>query len=67
MRKASPAAPPDPIRQPGIIALLDRAGHGAVEAWHEFLGTLSFIGETMATLGRLIVKPRRIRWTSVVA
>jgi phospholipid/cholesterol/gamma-HCH transport system permease protein len=65
VRKASPAAPPDPVRQPGLIALLDRAGHGAVEAWREFLGTLSFIGETMATLGRLIVNPKRIRWTSV--
>jgi phospholipid/cholesterol/gamma-HCH transport system permease protein len=67
VRKASPAAPPDPIRPPGIIALLDRAGHGAVEAWRELLGTLSFIGETMATMGRLIVNPRKIRWTSVVA
>jgi phospholipid/cholesterol/gamma-HCH transport system permease protein len=67
VRKASPAAPPDPIRPPGLIALLDRAGHGAVEAWHELLGTLSFIGETMATMGRLIVNPRRIRWTSVVS
>jgi phospholipid/cholesterol/gamma-HCH transport system permease protein len=67
VRKASPAAPPDPVRPPGIIALLDRAGHGAIEAWRELLGTLSFIGETMATLGRLIVNPRKIRWTSVVA
>jgi phospholipid/cholesterol/gamma-HCH transport system permease protein len=67
VRKASPAAPPDPVRPPGIIALLDRAGHGAVEAWRELLGTLSFIGETMATMGRLVVNPRKIRWTSVVA
>jgi phospholipid/cholesterol/gamma-HCH transport system permease protein len=67
VRKASPAAPPDPIRPPGIIALLDRAGHGAVDAWGEFLGTLSFIGETMATMARLVVNPRRIRWTSVVS
>jgi phospholipid/cholesterol/gamma-HCH transport system permease protein len=67
VRKASPAAPPDPIRQPGLIALLDRAGRGAVNAWEEFLGLLSFIGETMATLGRLAVNPRRIRIRSVVA
>ena len=67
VRIASPAAPPDPIRKPGLIALLDRAGHGAVEAWRELLGTLSFIGETMATMARLIVNPRRIRWTSVVS
>ncbi len=67
VRRASPAAPPDPVRPPGFIALLDRAGHGAVEAWRELLGTLSFIGETMATLARLAANPRRIRWTSVVS
>jgi len=67
VRKASPAAPPDPVRPPGIIALLDRAGHGAVDAWNELLGTLSFIGETMATMVRLVANPRRIRWTSVVS
>lgn len=67
VRKASPAAPPDPIRPPGFIALLDRAGRGAVNAWQEFLGLLSFIGDTTATVGRLIANPRRIRWKSVVA
>jgi len=67
VRKASPAAPPDPISPPGLIALLDRAGRGAVNAWQELLGILSFVGETMATLARLAVNPRRIRVRSVVA
>ena len=67
VRKASPAAPPDPIRQPGFIALLNRAGYGAVQAWSEFMGLLAFIGETAATIGRLIANPRRIRWKSVVS
>lgn len=67
VRKASPAAPPDPPRVPGLIALLDRAGRGAVQAWTEFMGLLSFIGETMATLWRLALNPRRIRWRSVVS
>ncbi len=67
VRKASPAAPPDPIRPPGLIALLDRAGRGAVNAWEELLGLLSFIGETIAMMARLAVNPRRIRWKSVVA
>lgn len=67
VRKASPAAPPDPIRPPGLIALLDRAGRGAVNAWEELLGLLSFIGETMAMMARLAANPRRIRWKSVVA
>ena len=67
VRKASPAAPPDPISPPGFIALLDRAGRGAVNAWQELLGILSFVGETMATLARLAANPRRIRVRSVVA
>jgi phospholipid/cholesterol/gamma-HCH transport system permease protein len=67
VRKASPAAPPDPIRPPGLIAMLDRVGHGAVSAWSELLGLLSFVGETMATMFRLVLNPRRIRWRSVVA
>src|SRR5574339_476585 len=47
VRRASPEAPPEPVRPPGFSALLDRAGHGAIDAWRELLGTLSFIGETM--------------------
>jgi phospholipid/cholesterol/gamma-HCH transport system permease protein len=60
-------AHPELVHRPGIIAMLDRAGRGAVEAWTEFLGLLSFIGEVMAALGGLILNPRKIRWTSVVA
>lgn len=67
VRKASPAAPPDPEHQPGLIAMFDRIGHGAVQAWTELLGLLSFVGETMATMFRLVLHPRRIRWRSVVA
>ena len=44
VRKASPAAPPDPIPPPGFIALLDRAGRGAVNAWQELLGLLPVYG-----------------------
>lgn len=59
-----------PVSRPhaaGFIALLDRLGHGFVHAIQEFLGILSFIGELSATLGRLALNPRRIRWTSVFA
>jgi phospholipid/cholesterol/gamma-HCH transport system permease protein len=58
---------PEPAHRPGVIALLDRFGRGAVEAGTEFLGLLSFIGHAMATLGGLLLRPQRIRWTSVVA
>jgi phospholipid/cholesterol/gamma-HCH transport system permease protein len=67
VRSAEPEPPPEPPHMPGLIAMLDRAGHGAVDAWKELLGTLAFIGETMATMAGLIIRPKRIRWTSVVA
>jgi phospholipid/cholesterol/gamma-HCH transport system permease protein len=67
VRRANTECPPEPIHHPGFIALLDRAGHGALDAWQELLGTLSFIGEATATVGRLIANPKRIRWTSVVS
>ncbi|MEZ5937825.1 MAG: ABC transporter permease [Hyphomonadaceae bacterium] len=67
VRSIGRAAPPEPVEPPGIVALLERVGHGAVDAWKEFLGNLAFIGEAMATLARLIIRPQKIRWTSVVA
>ncbi len=57
----------DGPHRPGFILMLDRAGRGAIDAWNEMLGTFAFIGETMATMARLIVRPHKIRWTSVVA
>lgn len=67
VREASPPSPPDPDLPPGVIALLERVGRGAVDTWQELLGTLSFVGETMAKVGKLLLRPGRIRWTSVVA
>lgn len=67
VRSTEVERPADPPHEPGFIALLNRAGHGAVDVWKELMGTLSFIGETMATVARLVVSPGKIRWTSVVA
>jgi phospholipid/cholesterol/gamma-HCH transport system permease protein len=67
VREATPPYPPHPVEAHGVIALLDRVGHGAVHAFEEFLGTLSFIGEAMATVFKLLLKPHKIRWTSVVS
>jgi phospholipid/cholesterol/gamma-HCH transport system permease protein len=67
VRKATPPYPPHPVDHPGLVAMLDKVGHASVDAWKEFLGTLSFVGEAMATVFNLILHPNRIRWTSVVA
>jgi phospholipid/cholesterol/gamma-HCH transport system permease protein len=67
VRRSSPLAPaPDDVPS-GLQELVGRIGRGAVDIWREFLGTLSFIGEAMATLVRLFARPHKIRWTSVTA
>lgn len=67
VRRATPPYPPHPMNRASLVAMLDRVGHAAVEAWKELLGTLSFIGEAMSTVFRLALKPQKIRWTSVVS
>ncbi len=57
----------DEIHPPGWIMMLDRLGHGAESFLDEFLGLLSFVGEAFATIFRLMLRPHRIRWTSVFA
>ena len=51
----------------GLRAMLERMGRAVVELWSEALGILSFIGESFATIFRLMLRPHKIRWTSVVA
>jgi phospholipid/cholesterol/gamma-HCH transport system permease protein len=67
VREVYPERPHVTPHPPGFYLLLERTGRGALHVWHDFLGNLSFIGETMAILVRLILNPTRIRWTSVVA
>jgi phospholipid/cholesterol/gamma-HCH transport system permease protein len=58
------AAPPS--RVPGLIGLLERIGRGVVHIGEESLSILSFVGQNLAVLAGLAVKPSRIRWVSVV-
>ena len=68
VRRASlkPEAPAD-MEHHGAFEFMARIGHGAVDAWKETLRTLAFVGEALTTLGRCLVNPGRMRWTSVVA
>ena len=59
--------PPVPPPPGGLIAILERIGRGSVEFGRELWGTLSFLGETVAAIGRLIVQPWKLRWTSIVS
>ena len=59
-----PVAPQE--ETPGFLGFLEGVGHAMDELGREALATFSFLGETLVVLGRLIVKPNRIRWVSVV-
>lgn len=58
---------PRPRKTLGVIDLLERLGRNAVAVLRELTATLAFLGETMATLGRLVVQPWKLRWTSIVS
>lgn len=57
-----------PLRQAdAFTALLERVGRGVAEIYTETLETLSFLGETMAALGRAVMNPSRVRWLPTFA
>ncbi len=61
---AAPAPPPEHPR--GFVGLLEQIGRAMGAIGHEIIETVSFMGETLVVLARLIVRPHRIRWVSVV-
>jgi phospholipid/cholesterol/gamma-HCH transport system permease protein len=48
----------------GIIADI---GESVVVAGHDFVGSTGFFGQVILALGKLLLVPRKIRWTSIVA
>ncbi|MBI1188868.1 MAG: MlaE family lipid ABC transporter permease subunit [Alphaproteobacteria bacterium] len=56
-----------PARRLGIMELAETVGRGIDHVGRETVLTLSFFGQTMATMASVLARPSRIRWTSVVA
>ena len=54
-------------REIGLVAALNRLGKGVVRVWQECLAGIAFFGEVLTKFIRLIVNPKRLRMTSVVA
>jgi phospholipid/cholesterol/gamma-HCH transport system permease protein len=48
-------------------AVLERIGRGVVDIWQETTETVSFLGETVAALGKSILDPARVRWLPTFA
>lgn len=56
----------EPERPPLLIALAENVGRWAVSVMAEARALIGFLGYVVATLGRVLIDPRRLRLTSVV-
>jgi phospholipid/cholesterol/gamma-HCH transport system permease protein len=63
----SAPTPEAPAVDRGVLALLERTGRGFMDIIGETVATLAFLGETLVTVGRLLLQPWKLRWTSVVS
>ncbi|HRP10806.1 MAG TPA: ABC transporter permease, partial [Terricaulis sp.] len=65
-RKSAVQPAPPPERTHGLQGFFERVGKAASALGVEIIETIGFFGETLVVLGRLALKPQRIRWVSVV-
>ncbi|MEO0466420.1 MAG: ABC transporter permease [Pseudomonadota bacterium] len=63
------SAPCDPVAplSGSFFDLLERAGRGTVNLWNEGIETLSFLGQALFTVFKVVMNPRRLRWTPTIA
>jgi phospholipid/cholesterol/gamma-HCH transport system permease protein len=66
VRKVHAAPAPVPERTRGITGLAENVGRAAAAIAGEVVETVGFYGQTLVTLVRLIVRPRRFRLVSLV-
>lgn len=65
--RKSAVAPADvPAGPRGWIGFLETVGRAIAAIGEEILQTVTFFGETLVVLARVLTQPRRIRWVSVV-
>jgi phospholipid/cholesterol/gamma-HCH transport system permease protein len=65
-RKAAVEPAEKPHHEGGLNGFLDRVGRVMASIGEEIIQTVGFFGEALVVMGRLIVNPRRLRWTSIV-
>jgi phospholipid/cholesterol/gamma-HCH transport system permease protein len=64
-RQALIAPPPQDAPPPGYIQRLEKIGVAMHNFAEEALETLSFFGETLVNIGRVIVSPKKMRWAAM--
>lgn len=66
-RKAYGGALTEAEHPRGLSGFTEQVGRVMAAIGEEIIETVGFFGETLVVLGRQIVEPRRIRWTSLVS
>jgi phospholipid/cholesterol/gamma-HCH transport system permease protein len=68
MDKVEPrrASPPPPKRGSSFVGLLEEIGRGAGDVGSTAKELVAFLGQTVVTLARALLRPRRLRGTSLI-
>lgn len=51
----------------GFVDMLERVGRSVVHGLEEAAATLSFLGATTVSVGRVVTRPAKMRWTALVS
>ena len=65
-RRAYPGPLEAPPHLHGFKGFLEFVGRAVAAIGEEIIETVGFFGETLVVMGRLLARPRRIRWVSIV-
>ncbi|WP_395645658.1 ABC transporter permease [Terricaulis sp.] len=65
-RRSVAEVPAPPERPKGFVGFLEIVGRAVADIGEEIIEVVSFFGQTMSVLGRLILRPRRLRIVSIV-
>lgn len=65
-RKSAAAPAGRPAGPQGFMGFLENVGRQVGAIGEEVIATVGFFGETLTVIGKLAVKPQRIRWVSIV-
>lgn len=51
----------------GFVDMLERVGRSVVHGLDEAAATLSFFGATVVSVGRVVTRPAKMRWTALIS
>ncbi|MDB5440407.1 MAG: MlaE family lipid transporter permease subunit [Caulobacteraceae bacterium] len=66
VRAAMAVEPPVIVKRLSLNLMMERLGRGLVGVISEFVGTMAFTGHLIATVGRAILHPGKVRWPAVI-